>query len=405
MFGKRQHSTFSALTLALISAVVLISNLPAHGQTETVLHSFTGIPDGASPQSGLLFSGGNLYGTTYEGGADVGPGFGTVYELSPNGSGGWNETVIYRFGSEPDGADGAYPHTGLIADSAGNLYGTAEYGGAVDCVDGDGCGVAYELSPGPGGWTFTLLYTFVGNGSGSFPDTALAMDSNGNLYGGTEVGGPKGQGITYELSPSAGGWTEQVISNLGAGYLTVSPGGVLFGVSSQQVFELAPDGKGGWNQTFVYALPGPSSALVFDVAGNIYGSAYSNATDLHEVVYKLTPGKRHWTKKTLFTFGNREKDGAGPGVLVVDAAGNLYGTTQFGGLYGEEHKGGGYGTVFELMPPVAGGKYTEKILWNLNGPDGEQPFAGVTLDGAGNLYGTTNNGGASGVGVVYEVTP
>jgi len=397
VFGKRQRvPVLPALPLAVITTLLLIVCSPAHAQTETVLHSFTGIPDGASPQAGLTFYGGNLYGTTVEGGLDLGrgPGFGTVFELSPNGSGGWNETVIYKFGSAPGDADGASPNTGLIADSNGNLYGTTEFGGAADCVDGDGCGVAYELSPGPDGWTYTLLHTFAGNGDGAFPDTGLAMDSKGNLYGG--AGDVPTGAVTYELSPSPTGWTEQVISNLNC-QLTMSASGDLFCVSYMDIYELSPNGNGGWNQTWIYSFYGGSSTVVLDQAGNIYGSTYTGPAGNYGIVYKLSPGKHSWKEKTLYTFGN-EENGDTPTGVVLDAGGNIYGTTMFGGLYGG-------GTVFKLVPPVGRGRFTEKVLVNFNGKDGQEPYAGVILDNPGNLYGTTNNGGSLGVGTVYEVTP
>src|ERR1700733_3758735 len=397
MFGKRQHMTVPALTLAVISAVLLISDLPAHGQTETVVHNFASFPDGYFPRAGLTSYGGNLYGTTYFGGL----GWGTVFELSPDGSGGWNETVIHEFCSEANCADGEWPETSLIADSMGNLYGITAFGGAADCYGGEGCGVAYELSPGPGGWTFTVLYSFVGNGAGGFPFSPLVMDSNGNLYGGAGPASESGSSVTYELSPSAGGWTEQVISNLGC-ELTMSASGNLFCVQYDQIFELSPNGQGGWNETPVYRFSAATSTVVLDQAGNIYGSS---STDEHSMVYKLTPGKKGWTKKTLFTFGNKKKDGAGSTAVVLDVAGNIYGVTVAGGLNGEEHKGAGDGTVFELVPPVGQGKYTEKVLWNFNGTDGLGPDAGVILDSTGNLYGTTSYGGALGFGTVFEVTP
>lgn len=246
-----------------------------------------------------------------------------------------------------------------------------------------------------------MLYSFVGNGAGGFPFSPLVMDSNGNLYGGAGPASESGSSVTYELSPSAGGWTEQVISNLGC-ELTMSASGNLFCVQYDQIFELSPNGQGGWNETPVYRFSAATSTVVLDQAGNIYGSS---STDEHSMVYKLTPGKKGWTKKTLFTFGNKKKDGAGSTAVVLDVAGNIYGATVAGGLNGEEHKGAGDGTVFELVPPVGQGKYTEKILWNFNGTDGLAPDAGVVLDSAGNLYSTTSYGGSLGFGTVFEVTP
>ena len=179
------------LTLAVLSALLMVAR-PAQAQTEAVLYNFTG----TSSQSGLTFdSFGNLYGTTQDVGAS---GAGTVLELSPNGSGGWNETTLHTF---TGGVDGAYPNGSLIFDSVGNIYGTAAGGGA------NGGGVVFKLSPAGGGWTETILYNFCsqsGCTDGFNPRSGLIFDSAGNLYGTT-------YSRLFELSLTGGGWTEQVI--------------------------------------------------------------------------------------------------------------------------------------------------------------------------------------------------
>ncbi len=238
-----------ALTLAVLSALLLIAAYPAQAQ-ETVLYNFTGglggAPpgDGAYPQSSLTSDGAdNFYGTTGGGGAF---GSGTVFELSPNGSGGWNETVIYSFCSAPNCADGASPaYSYVIFDSVGNLYGTTSGGGS------NGQGVVFELSPVGTSWTETVLHSFTGWAGGGQPVNGLIFDRAGNLYGTTYWGGDDDAavaegtcnpqcGTVFELSPSGDGWTEQVIyavASSDAG-LTMDSAGNIFGVSTSTVFEL-----------------------------------------------------------------------------------------------------------------------------------------------------------------------
>jgi uncharacterized repeat protein (TIGR03803 family) len=412
MFGQPQHVTVRALTLAVVlSALLLIAARPAQCQTETVLYNFTPGSDGTDPSSRLTSDGaGNLYGTTYEGGLGVG----TVFELSPNGSGGWNETVLYSFAGEPDGARPFY--SDLIFDGVGNLYGTTYLGGANEH------GVVFELSPVGGSWVETVLYRFGGGTDGAYPVNGLIMDPAGNLYGATNAGGTSGWGTVFELSPSGNGWTEQVIYNIetqrhysDAG-LTMDVAGNIFGVSFSTVFELSPNGKGGWNPAVIHTFTGredgsyPEGTLVLDKAGSLYGTTARGGAERDNAkncgtVYKLSPGKnRKWTKKILYSFNCGQKDGRHPYAgIVFDAAGNIYGTTFNGGKYDGPDLIGG--TVYELVAPVGKGGYKEKVLWSFHGTDGAGPLSGLILDSAGNLYGTTQDGGSGTSGVVFELTP
>ncbi len=284
----------------------------------------------------------------------------------------------------------------------GNLYGTAANGGA------NGYGVVFELSPAGASWTETTLYSFANDGDGANPANGLIMDPAGNLYGTTQAGGDGNYGTVFELSPSGGGWTEQVIDIFATGFagLSMDAAGNLFGVTPCCVFELSPNGNGGWNKAFIHSFAGPpkdgegpESAPVPDQAGNLYGTTWDGGHDDWGTVYKLTPSKKKgkWTEEILHYFKGG-KDGAMPWAgVVLDAAGNIYGTTTYFGKSGS-------GTVFELAP----GRRGYKVLCDV---DGINPFGSLILDSAGNLYGTTYYGGLKGgcggpgCGLVFEVTP
>jgi uncharacterized repeat protein (TIGR03803 family) len=393
------------LALALLSALILMVSRSAHAQTETTLYSFctTGgesCTDGAHPTSRLTFDGkGNLFGTTSYGGQ----GYGTVFELSPNGNSGWNETVLYTF---TGGADGANPYLSYVLfDKVGNIYGTASNGGAY------GYGVVFELSPVGASWTETVLYSFAGGADGAAPENGLVMDSKGNLYGVTASGGSL-YGTVFELSQSGDGWKEEVIYNLysdGAGLIMDATGNI-FGASAWTVFELSPNGSGGWNPTVIYTFkaqfgqsPNPQGTLVFDSAGNLYGTTAGNLNTAYGKVYKLSPSESgQWTYQTIYNFEGDDCSRYQAGV-VLDAAGNIYGTGACGGPDFT-------GTVFGLSgPPDSTGKYQERFNWTFDGADGADPMGSLILDSAGHLYGTTSTGGplgdGSGGGVVFEVIP
>jgi uncharacterized repeat protein (TIGR03803 family) len=295
-------------------------------------------------------------------------------------------------------------------DSVGNLYGTTANGGA------NGAGVVFELSPVGAGWTETVLYSFCsqsGCTDGANPINGLIMDPAGNLYGTTSAGCGYGCGIVFELSPSDGGWTEQVIyakgevEGLSDGGLAMDAAGNIFCYAVAWVIVLSPNGNGGWAPTALHLFCNSEGCYlegnpVIGKDGSLYvTTASSHVQSLSGgVIYKMSPGKKKlWTAKNLHTFRDNGKDGYYPYAgIVFDAAGNIYGTTTAGGKSGD-------GTVFELVALVGKGGYKEKILWNFNGTDGSQPYDSLILDSAGNLYGTTVVGGDYGSGVVFEVTP
>jgi hypothetical protein len=352
----------------------------------TVLYNFTGGGDGGSPESTpILDSAGNLYGTTAYGGNFTGPycsqGCGVVYKLAPTSIGQWQETVLYAF---TDGKDGGFPVSGNLAfDKAGNLYGSNVSGGVLSteaCQNTSGCGVIFKLSPETNGttWKFSVLHAFFGGWDGVGP-AQLIFDSKRNLFG-----------------SAAGAW--------GGWELPSSPG---------LVFKLTPTTGGPWHDSIVYAFKGSSdgglpSALTFDAAGNIYGAGadggiMNNCWSGYApmgcgVVFRISPGGGKWTEKTLYAFTGYA-DGNGPNGGVVWDNGRLYGTTWRGGSTGS-----GEGVVYQLTPGN-GPEWTEKVVLAFSGTDGDIPTAPLVVDGAGNIFGTTQSGGGNGYGVAFEITP
>src|SRR5260370_6247130 len=394
-----------AILLLLMALALLFAAHPAQAQTETVLYNFTGGRDGNDPFSGLTSDGaGNFYGTTVLVNGQSGDG--TVFELSPNGSGGWNEPTIYTF---PGGLSGFSPYGNVILDSAGSLYGTLYCGGAYNF------GVVLELSRVGTSWTETVLYSFAGGTDGATPVSGLIMDPAGNLYGTTRSGGSNSVGTVFELSKSGGGWTERVIYSPAHKFnssnytpaLTMDAAGNIFGASYTTVFRLSPNGHGGWNPTALHTFPGSyfaDSTPVLDQVGNVYGTTYNGGVYNAGTVSMPSLGKTGtWTSMTLHAFGSGQDGAYSFGGVVLDAARNIYGTTLCGGQFDA-------GTVFASLAQVRIGSYKEKVLWSFNSTDGFAPSGRLILDSAGNLYGTTDGGGNGypfryGYGVAFELTP
>jgi hypothetical protein len=422
----------SQLTLAQLTGSAETTHHTAHrhftadqawqDSPEQVLYSFPGLPGGTDPNGNLIFdSAGNLYGVALEGGTGscVG-GCGIVYELSPNGSGGWTETTLYNFQGAPDGNQ---PTSGVISDAAGNLYGTTLIGGTGSCKDineNTGCGTVFELSPnGSGGWTETVLYSIPG-GIETCPE-GLTFDNAGNLYLVIEGCGD-GRGSVFELSPAGGGkWTESGVwqfegADMNPG-LVFDEAGNLYGTAEGGsccgiVFELSPRGGGQWIETTLYSFQptndgtGPNGGLIFDSSGDLYGTtadgpqgsycAEGQAPYSCGTVFKLTPdGSGGWTESIPFAFPLDRSQGYLPlSGLTPDQSGNLYGTAA-GGQYDG-------GVAFELSP-AANSTFTETVLYafGYSSSGGSFPSSGLILDQTGNVYGTT---GLPGGGVVYEVS-
>ncbi len=415
-FWAAVSKALAVIAVTLVLASTLVPGAWAAGKYK-VLHQFKGL-DGSSP-FGLVFDkAGNLYGTTYGGGAQ---GLGTVFQLTRGSGGAWTETVLHSFAG---GADGATPWAvlGPAFDAAGNLYGTTWNGGNNVCDEYYSCGTVFELTPnGDGTWTESVIYNFAGDatGDGGWPTSTPVFDAAGNLYGTTPFGGGMGGcsmgcGVVFELTPNAdGSWAESLLYEFGAeqspgyfpwGGVIVDTLGNLYGTTvyggetnSGTVFELTPT-SGGWEESVLYSFNGqvnPRGGVIFDTAGNLYGRAKST-------VFQLTPnGGGTWTETVLHHFTGGENWSTWSG-LSFDSKGNLYGTTTNGGA---GHCKGGCGVVFKLTLGLDG-KWRERVIHQFTGgKDGGNPQAGVIFDGNGNLYGTTGGGGIKGAGVVFEITP
>jgi uncharacterized repeat protein (TIGR03803 family) len=325
-----------------------------------------------------------------------------------------SEKVLYNFCSANNCTDGSGPLSGLIFDKDGNLYGTTYNGGAGQSCE-EGCGTVFELIPINGKWTEKVLHSFYPNGGGNLPSASPILDSAGNLYGTTFLGGNSGAGVVFELIRGNGKWTEKVLDTPGdsTAPLIFDPSGNLYGTSIDDpsfAFELIHD-NGKWTEKVLHYFTGQHDGyflyapMIFDSAGNLYGTAYYGGIYGYGTVFELIPNNGKWTEKVLHSFNYDGKDGASPYAgLILDSAGNLYGTTQEGGTGTGCYRG--CGIVFELIPGKNGAR-TRKILhnFNLDGVDGEDPIGGLIFDKNGNLYGTTLYGGDYGVGTVYELTP
>jgi uncharacterized repeat protein (TIGR03803 family) len=406
------------LILAIV-AVTIVTGTRAVAH-EKILHAFgSKSSDGIAPYFGLVFdSAGNLYGTTSDGGAYSG---GIIFELSPAETRGWFERSLFNF---QWAASGSEPLTALILDPAGNLFGTTFAGGTY------GKGAAFELRHWPdGGWSEQVLHSFGAPGDGYAPVGGMVRDRAGNFYGTTQDGGAYDLGTVYELSPTVdGGWTETILHSFGNGTdgrqpsagLVFDPAGNLYGTTESgganklgTMFELKRSSGCGWVEKVAYSFGNsngagsilPLASLTVDAAGNLYGTALGGSHNLG-TVFKLSRATRGaWKETVLHNFG-KGGDGSYPsGGLLMDAAGNLYGTTGYGGVATCTSDGvSGCGTVFKVSP--APGGWTEKILHSFgNGNDGINPFRGVISDVSGNLYGTTEAGGIYGHGTVFEIAP
>jgi uncharacterized repeat protein (TIGR03803 family) len=413
----RRSSRSSARFIFTCAAFLASIGAANAANTPRTLHAFN-FNDGSSLYSSLARdTAGNLYGTTVDGGTHDA---GVVYELSPLGGGKWKTTILYNFkgGSQ----DGSGTHATPVFDAAGNLYGATPSGGLTSHACGGGCGVVFKLSPpqNGGSWTETILYKFSGGTDGGVSYAGVTLDSAGNLYGATTTGGSGGAGTVYELTPaSKDGWQQTVLYSFNGTdgstpYSTpvFDQTGGLYGTTYEggannhgTVYQLIQQ-SGAWTHQVLCSFKGgndgdePFAGVTFDRAGNIYGTTAEGGTANVGTAFKLTKANG-WKKTILHQFlGLSAHDGANPNGLVFDQEGNLYGSTVGGGEFNP-------GTIFRLTHTSSG--WQETVLYSFTGGlDGAYPSAGLTIDAAGHLFGTTLWGGPAGDtigGVAFEFTP
>jgi uncharacterized repeat protein (TIGR03803 family) len=322
---------------------------------ETVLYRFHGQPDANAPTSLILDGAGNLFGTGSGGGAN---GYGAIFKINASD----RESLLYSF---MGGADGQDPHSTLIRDGAGNLYGTTLGGGDfTTCFNG--CGTVYKVDESG---NHTVLHTFTGPPDGDYPLAGLVMDAAGNLYGATNGGG----------TGTCGG---------------LGGCGVVFKIDAQGVETIVHNFTGYPNDG-----AGPNGTLLMDAAGNLYGTTVQGGASASNMgtVFKLDP---QGVVTILHSFTGGRDGGAPSSQLVRDATGSLYGTTYSGGMSSCGFMGEGCGVVFRVD---SSGNLVVLHAFS-GGADGAFPyFGGLTLDPAGNLYGVASGGGTSANGVVFRI--
>ena len=407
------------LSLGLLLAVGTVR--PAAGQAFSVIHTFSGSGDGSTPNSTMVLDqAGNLYGTTSYGGAQSGfLGSGIVFKLAQKNSS-WILSVLYTF---QGGSDGAYPAATVAMAPNGNLYGATSLGGNAGCPAGQGCGTVYRLQPQPRTcrsilcpWTKTELYRFLGGVDGGNPGYGqLVFDASGNIYGTTGGGGDVGSGVVYELTNSSGGWQENVLYSFdGTGDGIEPQSGVVFdsqanlygttvrggSQSKGTVYELTHSGPG-WMISKQHDIGtegnSPYAGVILDQLGNVYGATSLGGPGNGGTIFQLVTAGGEWNSNTIGMFSPPGGQGLGAfSSLTMDTAGNLYGTTGTDGAHG-------YGSVFKLAQQ--NGSWVQTTLYDFSGgSDGCNPSGGVTIAPDGRLYGTAQGCGA-GYGVAWEIVP
>jgi uncharacterized repeat protein (TIGR03803 family) len=420
-------------------AVMLVSSCLLCAQTYTVLHNFTGGGDGANPEAGLTISGSSLYGTAAAGGNPAcdtygAIGCGVVFRLQQRNSA-WVFAPLFSF--DAAGNSGNIPTAPLTFGPDGKFYGTTRYGG-VDgqCFMQGTCGTVFSLQP-PSSvcssvscpWILHTVYEFPGAQSGMGIPSAgpVIFDPTGNLYGTYQddgrptcyLDGPCG-GV-YRLTHSGGNWIPSVIEQFGGQpFIGAHPAGGVIMDSAQNLYgavtwpgtfyELT-NGNGSWTPSILYQLslndtPAPMGGLLLDGQGNLYGTTSTAGSAGGGTVIELTRSGNSWAYTTLYSFPGNGQLYVGPqAALTMDSAGNLYGTTYADGAYG-------YGSVFKLSP--SNGSWTYTSLHDFTGgSDGGYPYSTVQFDSSGNMYGSASIGGTSvgncyqglGCGVIWEITP
>jgi uncharacterized repeat protein (TIGR03803 family) len=357
----------SLLSIALGLATAALMPVQPRAASLTTLSGFLEEANGAFPYAGLIIdANGNLFGTTRFGGLS---GEGTVFEVAKTAAGYTGAVTISNFCATQTVpcTDGQQPYAGLIADADGNLFGTTRFGGAYRAgfTAPSGYGTVFEVSTTARGSsnTHTTLVSF-DNTDGAFPLAGLIADARGNLFGTTSGGGANGDGTVFEVARTASGY------------------------DSSPTILVSFNGTDGAN---------PVAGLLADARGNLFGTTSRGGANGDGTVFEIarTSSGYAGTPTTLVSFNGT--DGASPQAgLIADAHGNLFGTTSGGGA-------NGYGTVFEITRTAGGYANTPTVLVSFNGTDGAKPYASLLADANGNLFSTTESGGAHGAGTVFEI--
>jgi uncharacterized repeat protein (TIGR03803 family) len=418
---RRQHSAATLASLFFLLNILTFATQAAQAQTYTVIHNFTGGGDGATPMAGLTIdAAGNLYGTANYGGNfgdNCGAqGCGVVYRLA-NRSSGWILTPLYSF---QGGNDGMNPEiANVVIGTDGNLYSTTYYGGGTCTGSDKGCGTVFKLQPPANAcprvscpWTETILQSFNGD-DGLGPVGALVFDQQGNLDGVTNTGSLRNGGTVYQLNGSGDNMLQILFHPYGypGSGVSMDHAGNLYGStfigmqSPGTIYELTPSGSN-WIGTDIYDFTGgsdgshPRAGVILDSAGNLYGATATGGSGQGGTVFELSPANGGWSFSLLYSFtgsGSGALLGGPVGNLVMDAAGNLYGTTLIDGA-------NGYGAVFKLTHSETGWSYTSLHDFT-NGSDGGTPYSNLIFDSSGTIYGTASSGGSFGQGVVFQIRP
>lgn len=410
-FRFRAATAVAAFWFALVAGLAPRS---AQAQNFQVLHYFSGGTDGALPVASLTYGGqGTFYGTTY-GGGDYG--YGNVFQLSQSGSS-WTLEPLHVFTGDywnsGRGDGGIDPFAPVVIGADGNLYGTAGVGGDPPYYGG----TVFKMFFSENQWFYNVIYAPRYEQDGWGFNSPVTFDSAGNIYGTNVQGGTDVYcGTAFELSNQ--GWQPSILWNFGEGHDGCQPWaglildrlGNLYGttVSGGQygygtIFELYRSGSG-WQETILYNFQGrldggsPYRGVIMDAAGNLYGGAGTGGAFRSGTIFELTPSGSGWNFQVLYALPPRS---GGPFAnVVMDNAGNLYGTTTGGGKYEQ-------GAVFKLTHSANGWTYSD--LHDFDEIHGADPEGGVVFDESGNLYGTTTLGGLDqceyGCGVIFELTP
>ncbi len=415
MKTKDKPKILSVLALLAFLCVALCAQA---GSKYTIVRTFNASAGGVLPAGALLMdSAGNLYGADTQGGSTNG---GTIFELIPNGQGGFTYKDLYECNNA---FDCTLPVGSLVMDAAGNLYGSSLFGHV------------FEISKTSSGtWTASVIHDF---GDQVAPPSSLVLDAAGNLYGINPTGGTNNLGYVFELSPSQSGWSLTHLHDFrgddGAattgntenqvGGLIVDSTGNLYGATVAGgaskncsggcgvVFELT-NNSGAWTETVLHSFSGkdganPIAPLMMDASGDLYGTASNGGAKGFGSVFKASRASGAWQTRVLHSFTGAHLDGEFPdSALVMDPSGNIYGTTEAGGgdlKSCQVWNDNGCGMVFELSPN--GAQWRESILKAFSGgTDGAFP-QGVVLDGNGNLFGVAQAGGRLFEGLVFEISP